>query len=196
MTKTDTRWPELPAAPTTKRAPTPRVSNPTTPEPVAAAAEPPTIIVTLRDACEAGATGTLVARRGHVAPLIDSFAGTGLSARVGFLNSACIITVARELRDVLATVTSSGMFLRGAERFPPEFGKPAVTDADLLKHLESLIDRNATAALPVLILLDESVGFEDTAALRELAARRRVGIVRIVESEDGPATPEWRPDGR
>ncbi len=171
----------------------PRLGNPVPAEPVVAHAEP-AIITDLRNACEAGEVGTLTAHRGQLASMIDAFAGTGLSQRVGYLDRACVITIARELSDVLATVTSSGMFLRGAERFRPEFGRGAVTEPDLLKHIESMIDRNRDAALPALILLDESVCFEDNDALRELAQRRRVCIARAIETDD-TAGVEWRADG-
>jgi len=193
--KTRSAWPDLAAPLPSTTAAEPRVGNHDQLETREHAPEP-AVMTELREACERGEVGTLKAKRGQLAPTIEQFGGLGLYARTGYLESATTITLSRSIRDVVVNVSRPGVFQRAAERIVPEFGHASVDDAALLKALDGLIDRNTAYGLRTLVVLDESVGFEDHASLAKLAKRRVVGIARAVESDDGPVRPEWHPDGR
>ncbi len=97
--------------------------------------------------------------------------------------------MARELRDVVTTITRPGLWIRGAERHRGELGHTFVDDAALVKILNGQIDYGVSYGLPILITLDASVGPVD---LAEMAEWRSVGVARIVDDPD--SCPVWSED--
>lgn len=181
-------WPDLNAP-----VSAPRTAEPAPAPAVAAAAAPaePDIVLELREACERGAVGTLRARPGQHGPVLDAFAGTGVYAGEGRLQAAILISVSRELRDIVTATTRPGaVWIRGAERHRPEPGTATVDDAALVKVLNGQIDYGVSYNVPILIALDPSVGPVD---LSEMAEWRGVGVARIVDDPD-ITRPLWSED--